>query len=348
MGQTFAMGSRFRYGFNGRLAVVALGGNAISRKSESGNIHVQFANTRQTARLIMRLILRGYKLVITHGNGPQVGDRLIQVEAALDKVADIPLGVLVGDTQGGMGYMIEQCVHNVMRREFHMTRPYVATVLTQVLVDPKDPSLANPTKPIGPFYREEQARKLMTTNGWKMIDDAGRGWRRVVPSPNPIGIVERATIAALLKNNFLVIAAGGGGIPVYKESDGWLEGVDAVVDKDRASAILASLIDADELFILTDVEAVAVNFNKPDQRFLSEVRVHALEDYYREGQFPKGSMGPKVEAALAFLGNGKHPGRRVLITSPECTEEALNGYKGTWILQDADSQQPRRQPKLFD
>ncbi len=324
---------QFKYGFNGKLAVVALGGNAISRKNESGNIHVQFANTRHTARLILRLILRGYKLVITHGNGPQVGDRLIQVEAAIDRVADIPLGVLVGDTQGGMGYMIEQCIHNVMRREFHRTRPYVATVLTQVLVDPHDPTLKDPSKPIGPFYTEEQAKKLMATNNWRMVEDAGRGWRRVVPSPTPTGIVERATIMTLLRNNFLVIAAGGGGIPVYKEADGWLEGVDAVVDKDRASAVLADLIGADELFILTDVEAVAIHYNKPDQRFLSEVKVYDLEQYQQQGQFPKGSMGPKIEAAIAFLKNREHPGRRVLITSPDCTEEALTtGQKGTWIV----------------
>jgi carbamate kinase len=326
------MNPQFKYGFNKKLAVVALGGNAISRKNESGNIHVQFANTRNTARLIMRLILKGYKLVITHGNGPQVGDRLIQVEAALDKVADIPLGVLVGDTQGGMGYMIEQCIHNVMRREYHMTRPYVATVLTQVLVDAHDPSLMDPSKPIGPFYTEEQARKLISANNWRMIEDAGRGWRRVVPSPNPTGIVERATIKTLLRNDFLVIAAGGGGIPVYKETDGWLEGVDAVVDKDRASAVLADLIDADELFILTDIDAVAVNFNQPGQRFLSQVTVDELERYHHEGQFPRGSMGPKIEAALAFLKNPRHPGRRVLVTSPDCTEEALAGGRGTWVV----------------
>ncbi len=325
------MSKRFKYGSNGKLAVIALGGNAISRKNESGNIHVQFANTRQTARLIMELILSGYKLVITHGNGPQVGDRLIQVEAALDKVADIPLGVLVGDTQGGMGYMIEQCIHNVMRREYHMTRPYVATVLTQVLVHADDPSLKDPSKPIGPFYTEEQARKLKAANSWRMVEDAGRGWRRVVPSPTPIGIVERATIQTLLKSNFLVIAAGGGGIPVYREADGWLEGVDAVVDKDRASAVLADLIDADELFILTDVEAVAVDFNKPEQRFLSSVTLPELERLYNEGQFPKGSMGPKIEAAISFLRNADHPSRRVLITNPESTQEALQGKKGTWV-----------------
>ncbi len=326
------MPKRFKYGFNGKLAVVALGGNAISRKNESGNIHVQFANTRETARLVMRLILEGYKLVITHGNGPQVGDRMIQVEAALDKVADIPLGVLVGDTQGGMGYMIEQCIHNVMRREFGMTRPYVATVLTQVLVHSDDPSLEDPSKPIGPFYNEAQAKKLIAANGWRMVEDAGRGWRRVVPSPTPVSIIERATIQTLLKSNFLVIAAGGGGIPVYKEADGWLEGVDAVVDKDRASAVLADLIGADELFILTDVEAVAINFNKPDQRFLSQVTAAELERYYDEGQFPKGSMGPKIEAAIGFLKNPNFPNRRALITSTEFTTEALRGTRGTWVV----------------
>jgi carbamate kinase len=328
------MSPKIRYGFNGKLAVLALGGNAIHRKDENGNIHRQFANTRRTARLIMKLILRGYRLVITHGNGPQVGDRLIQVEAALDRVADIPLGVLVGDTQGGMGYMIEQCIHNVMRREFHMSRPYVATVLTQVLVDADDPSIGNPSKPIGPFYTREQAERLIRAHGWAMSEETGRGWRRVVPSPVPIGIVERATIMALLKGKFLVIAAGGGGIPVYREKDGWLEGVDAVVDKDRASAILADVIDADELFILTDVDAVALHFKTPQQHSLSEVRVGELERYRQEGHFPDGTMGPKVEAAIHFLSAEGHPGRRVLITSPDATEQALEGAKGTWVLPD--------------
>lgn len=324
----------FNYGFNGKLAVVALGGNAIHRKGYDGDIHRQFANTRQTARLILRLVLRGYRLVITHGNGPQVGDRLIQVEAALDRVADIPLGVLVGDTQGGMGYMIEQCIHNVMRREFHMTRPHVATVLTQVLVDPDDPSLKNPTKPIGPFYNAEQASRLMAANKWRMVEDAGRGWRRVVPSPKPTGIVERATITMLLSKGFLVIAAGGGGIPVRREHDGWLEGVDAVVDKDRASAILADIVEADELFILTDVDAVATHFNTPEQRALSTVRLSELERYYEEGHFAPGSMGPKIEAAIHFMQAKEHPGRRVLITSPESTEAALEGARGTWVVPD--------------
>ena len=320
---------------NGKTAVVALGGNALSPKGE-GQIDKQFAKTRKTARLIIKLLLEGYKLIITHGNGPQVGDRLVQVEAAIDKVPDIPLGVLVGDTQGGMGYMIEQCIHNVMRREFGISRPYVATVLTQGLIDPNDPSIKNPTKPIGPFYTEEQAQKMIEENNWDMVEDAGRGWRRVVPSPVPKTIVERETIKCLLKNDFLVIAAGGGGIPVYRDADGWLEGIDGVVDKDRASAVLAGTIMADELFILTAEEAVAVNYRKPDQRFLGTVTVSEIEGYLKAGHFPPGSMGPKIEAAIEFIRCPSNPGGRVLITTPEKTMDALAGKAGTWIVPDPE------------
>ena len=320
---------------NGKTAVVALGGNALSRKGE-GQIEKQFEQTRKTARLIIKLLLQGYKLIVTHGNGPQVGDRLVQVEAAIDKVPDIPLGVLVGDTQGGMGYMIEQCIHNVMRREFGISRPYVATVLTQVMIDPDDPSLKNPIKPIGPFYTEEQAKKMIAENNWSMVEDAGRGWRRVVPSPIPKTIVERETIKCLLKNDFLVIAAGGGGIPVYRSEDGWLEGIDGVVDKDRASAVLAGTIMADELFILTDEEAVALDYRKPEQRYLSEVTTSELEKHLKDGQFPPGSMGPKIEAAIDFIRCPNNPGGRVLITSPEKTMDALEGKAGTWIVPDPE------------
>jgi len=323
------------YGYNGKIAVVALGGNALNRKGESGDIHAQFANSRKTARLILKLVMDGYKLVITHGNGPQVGDRMIQVEAAIDKVPDIPLGVLVADTQGGMGYMIEQCIHNVMRREFNMSRPYIATVLTQVIVDKNDPSILSPSKPIGPYYSKEQAEKMTKEHNWQMVEDLGRGgWRRVVPSPIPKKIVETGTIKALLDANFIVIACGGGGIPVYKEDDGWLEGVDAVVDKDRASAVLADFIGADELIILTDVDAVAINFRKENQRFLSKIGVRELNKYYDEGQFPKGSMGPKIEGVIHFLSNKDCGARKALITSPEKTEDAFAGSAGTWITQD--------------
>ncbi len=325
-----------QYGFTGKTAVVALGGNAITRKGESGTIYEQFANTRKTAELIIKLVLKGYRLVITHGNGPQIGDRMIQVEAALDRVPEIPLGVLVADTQGGMGYMIEQCIHNVMRRKFKISRPYVATVITQTLVDPDDPAMKNPDKPVGPFYTKEQAERLMKENGWKMVEDSGRGWRRVVPSPKPISVVEKATIRTLLDNGFLVIAAGGGGIPTYREEDGWLEGVDAVVDKDRVSAIVADLIQADELFILTDIDSVFINFNKPNAKRLSTVTLSEISRYYDEGHFAAGSMGPKIEAAMHFLSNEEHKGRRVLITSPERTEEALAGNAGTWIVQDPE------------
>lgn len=320
------------YGFNGKTAVVALGGNALDRKSEKGDIHTQFANTRKTAHSIIQLLLMGYRLVITHGNGPQVGDRLIQVEAAREQTPDIPLGVLVADTQGGIGYMIEQCIHNVMRRHYNIRLPYTATVLTQVLVRPDDPSMANPSKPIGPFYTAEEARRHMDDLGWIMKEDPkGRGWRRVVPSPVPYKIVETRTIKALLQGGFLVIAGGGGGIPSIREDDGWLEGVDAVVDKDLASAVLADTIGADELIILTDVEKVARDFNTPTQRFLGTTCVAELAALHAEGQFPAGSMGPKVTAAINFLRGGKGARRRALITSSDTLTEAMEGRTGTWI-----------------
>ena len=311
-----------------RTVVVALGGNAISQQFEEGNIHQQFANTRRSLIGVIELIKRGYRVLITHGNGPQVGNALIRVEESRDLVPPLPLGVIVADTEGGMGYMIEQCLQNKMHDRG--IKRQVATIVTQMLVDPDDPSIKEPTKFIGPFFRKEEVEELRKTRGWVMKEDPPRGWRRVVPSPRPLEIVGKDVIKLLVDNDIIVIAAGGGGIPVYIDPrNGWLEGIDAVIDKDLASAVLARDVAAEELMILTAVEKVALNFGKPDQRFLNKITVDQAKKYMAEGHFPPGSMGPKIQAAINFLESG---GERVIITSIEKSGEALDGTAGTVIV----------------
>ena len=313
-----------------KVAVVALGGNSISRRGEQGTIAEQFANTRSTTEMIAELLDMKYRLVVTHGNGPQVGHRLIAVEAAAGRIPDIPLGVLVADTQGGMGYMIKQSIGNVLKKRYRK-HIGITPVITQVIVDQDDEAILNPTKPIGPFYDMEQAKTLHERLGWAMVEDSGRGWRRVVPSPQPLKIVEQNRINLLIDEGYLVVACGGGGIPVYERKGGWLEGVDAVIDKDRASAVLARNIKAELLVMVTDIDRVAINFNQPDQRFLERITVKELRRYQREGHFPPGSMGPKIEAALDFMGR-KSNNRKVIITSPECVAAAVEGEGGTTIV----------------
>ena len=311
-----------------KTAVVALGGNAISPKGEPDTIANQFRRTRDSLESIVHLIHEGYNLAITHGNGPQVGNALLRVELARGKAPVLPLGICVADTEGGMGYMIEQSLQNRFRRE-GIDRD-VVTVVTQVLVDRNDPSVANPTKSVGQFYGEAEARRLQEEEGWAMRRDAARGgWRRVVPSPVPREIVNHGPIQQLVESGTVVIAAGGGGIPVYVDDGGGYEGMDAVVDKDRAAAILARDIEAHELFIVTDVPEVCVDFGTPGEQALHEVGIDRMQRYYEDGQFPAGSMGPKVEAAMAFLDNG---GERVIVTSIEHLHEALEGTRGTRIV----------------
>jgi carbamate kinase len=307
--------------------VVALGGNAITDKDEEGNIYQQFSNTRRSMEGILEMIEMGHRLLITHGNGPQIGNEMIRVELSAKVVPRLPLGVLVGDTQGGMGYMLEQCLLNVMHDRG--IRREVACIVTQILVDKHDPALKNPTKFVGPFYEKEKVAELMETHGWIIKEDRGRGWRRVVPSPVPQEIIAKNSIKLLVENNIVVIAAGGGGIPVYVESNGWLEGLDAVIDKDLASAVLGNEVGADELMILTGMEKVALNFGRPDQKFLENMSVKLAKKYLSEGHFPAGSMGPKIQAAVNFLENG---GKRVVITSIEKFVAAALGYAGTTIV----------------
>lgn len=307
--------------------VVALGGNAISQQFEEGNIYQQFANTRQSLLGVADLIAMGYRILITHGNGPQVGNQLIRIEAARGQVPVLPLGIVVADTEGGMGYMIAQCLINILRDR--SIQKEVACIVTQMIVEKNDPSLKRPTKFVGPFFKEDQVTELVEKRGWIVKEDKGRGWRRVVPSPKPIEIVEKNVIKKLVEEDTIVIAAGGGGIPVYIEANGWLEGIDAVIDKDLASWVLAKDIGAEELMILTGVEKVALNFGKPDQSFIDKMTVSEAKQYLSEGHFPPGSMGPKIEASINFLENG---GERVIITSIEKSLQAAKGKAGTVIL----------------
>ena len=310
-------------------AVVALGGNAITREFEEGNIYQQFANTRRSLVGVVEMIRQGYKLALTHGNGPQVGNALIRVEAARNLVPPVPLGVLVADLCGGMGYMIGQSLMNKLIRR-GIGRDTV-TIPAQVVVDKEDPSILNPTKFVGPFYRKEEVERLTKERGWVIKEDRGRGWRRVVPSPKPITIVERGIIRELFEKGVIVITVGGGGIPVYVEKDGTYEGVDGVIDKDLASAVLAREIDARELYILTAVEKVYLDFATPDQRPLDVLTLSQAKKYLAEGQFPPGSMGPKIQAAINFLEDG---GEKVVITSVEKHLEAMQGKTGTQIVRD--------------
>jgi carbamate kinase len=305
--------------------VVALGGNAIIEEGSQGRIEEQFENTKRSMEAIVGLIREGHRVVLSHGNGPQAGVHLIRHEAASAQVPPSPLNVIVADTQGSMGYMIAQCLSNALIHA--KLEKDVVAVITQVVVDPQDPSMLNPTKYVGPFYKAEQVEKLRM-RGWIVKEDPGRGFRRVVASPQPLDVVEKGTIKDLIDDGKVVIACGGGGVPVMRSPEGVLAGVDAVIDKDRASALLANLIGADELCILTGVDKVAINYKKPDQRSFDSLSVADCERYLAEGQFPKGSMGPKIEAACDFIKRG---GSRVIITSLEKAQEAIAGHAGTVI-----------------
>lgn len=312
-----------------KTAVIALGGNAITQPGQPDTIANQFANTRRSLGGIVELAREGYNLVVTHGNGPQVGNALLRVELARGRAPDVPLGVLVADTEGGMGYMIEQSLQNRLRAE-GINRP-VVTIITQMLVHKDDPAIANPTKYVGQFYTEEEAQTYMQTRGWQMKKDTNRGWRRVVPSPRPYKAVEAETIKTLIKSGTIVIAAGGGGIPIYIDEKNNYEGIDAVIDKDLASAVLANEVGAGILSILTSVDKVALNYGQENEVALDEVTVSQLNVYMEQGHFPAGSMGPKIEAAVRFL---EHGGEMVTITSFENAAKAVFGEAGTRVIAD--------------
>jgi len=313
-----------------KLAVVAIGGNSLIKDEAHKSVPDQFDAVRETAVHIAEMIAQGWNVVITHGNGPQVGFILLRSELASKVLHTVPLDSCGADTQGAIGYMIQQAMHNEFLRR-GIARQCV-TVVTQVLVDKNDPAMQNPSKPIGSFYTEEEARMKMAQEGWVMVEDAGRGWRRVVPSPVPREIIEREAISTLINDGFIVVAVGGGGIPVVRDEAGKLSGVEGVIDKDLASSLLATELNADLLLISTAVEKAALNFKKPDQRDLNTMTLSEAKRYYQEGHFPKGSMGPKIHAIINYLERG---GRTALITMPETIGKALAGQTGTWIVPDS-------------
>jgi carbamate kinase len=305
-------------------AVVALGGNALIKEEQEGNIYEQFANTREVIKSIVKIIKDGWDVVITHGNGPQVGAILLQNDLARDVTPAMPLGICVAESEGLIGYMVQQCLSNALKRA-DVDRSVVA-LITQVLVDEDDPSLMNPTKPIGPYYSDEEVQELKD-EGYK-VKKQPDGWRIVVPSPDPKSIVEGEIIKKMLDDNIIVIASGGGGMPVI-EKEGWgLEGLEAVIDKDLASERLAEAINAEMLLILTNVEKVYLNYGKPNQKPLDEVKIDDLKKYYDAGHFPPGSMGPKILAAIRFHESG---GKKVIISHVDKGWEAFKGETGTHI-----------------
>ena len=310
----------------GRAVVIALGGNAILQHRETGTAEEQFANVQKASRQIATIAAEGYAVAFTHGNGPQVGDILLKNELAKETLPPMPLDVCGAESQGMIGYMLQQSMQEALR-EAGLDRP-VATVLTQTLVDGDDPAFTNPEKPIGPFYTAMQARRLESEKGWRMVRIPGQGSRRVVPSPRPVALVEERAIATLFSAGTIVIAAGGGGVPVVADGGGTLRGVEAVVDKDLTAALLARLVGAEDLLILTDVERVALNYGRPDQQKIGEMTVREAQRHLAAGQFPPGTMGPKIEAALGFLEAG---GKRATIASLEGAFRALSGRAGTRI-----------------
>ncbi len=310
------------------IVLVALGGHAFMLRGEKGTIEEHERNAAMICRKIVSILDRGYKIVVTHGNGPQVGNLLLLNEISDSSLPKMPLDVLVAQTEGSLGYFLQQAFLN----EFHNRneKRYVVTVITQVLVDPKDPAFQNPTKPVGPFLTKEDAEKRRDDLDWKIAEDpAGRGWRRLVPSPTPTKIIQRHMIRETAEAGHVVIACGGGGIPIFRKEDGSYEGVEAVIDKDLSSSILANQIGAEIFIILTEVPEVYIKFNTPEKRSIGAITADQLEELLKAGEFPPGSMGPKVEAVIQFLANG---GKRAIITNPEHLEDALLGRSGTHII----------------
>jgi carbamate kinase len=309
------------------IALIAFGGNALLRPEDRGTQEEQVARARQAARWLAEIVRHHYRLVIVHGNGPQVGNILIQAEEASTKIPPQSLDVAVAETEGSMGFLLQQAMRN--RLESVGLPSTVTTVLTEVEVDPNDPAFKRPTKPVGPFFTRYRAEALARDYGWTVREDSGRGWRKVVPSPRPIRILGVESIGAVLSTCNVLIAAGGGGIPVVRGRDGQWRGIEAVIDKDYASALLAADLEADLFIILTAVERVSIDFGKPKEKKLDRLRVAEAERHLAAGQFPSGSMGPKIEAAIDFV---KRTGKEVLITDVEHLREALDGNAGTRVV----------------
>jgi len=310
-----------------KLVVIAIGGNSLIKDAEHSTVFDQYRACGETSDYIADIVAEGYRVLITHGNGPQVGFILLRSELAKEVLHQVPLDSCGADTQGAIGYQISQTLGNELRRRG--IEKSVAAIVTQTVVDGNDPGFENPSKPIGPFYRETTAREHQDNEGWVMVEDAGRGWRRVVASPRPLEIIEEPAIEVLLAKDIIVVAVGGGGIPVIRRDDGSLEGVGAVIDKDWASCLLAKNLGAEKFILSTAVDRVALNFGQPDQREIDRMTVGEARRYLEAGHFPPGSMKPKIEAAIDFL---EHGGQEVIITQPHLLEAAIHGSAGTRIV----------------
>ncbi|PEL09220.1 carbamate kinase [Bacillus sp. AFS017336] len=314
----------------GNLVIVAIGGNALVRENGRNTTQDQYEAVQETVVNIVDMVQEGYEIVITHGNGPQVGFALQRSEIASEVAGmpTVPLVNNVADTQGGIGYQIQQALTNEFAKRGINKK--VATVITQVEVSADDPNFKNPTKPVGSFFSLEQSEEMKKDHpSWVFVEDSGRGYRRVVPSPRPTDIVEKEVIQSLIEDGYVVIAVGGGGIPVVKKDDKTYEGIDAVIDKDFATSLLAEQIQAETLIVTTGVPRVCINFGKPNQKALEKITVEETKQYVLENHFPPGSMLPKIEASLSFLQNN---GKRVIITNPESLKEAINEQAGTHIV----------------
>lgn len=308
-----------------KVAVVAIGGNSLI-KGNNQTIPDQIEATREVCSHVACMIKQGWRVIITHGNGPQIGFVLLRSELSSNVLHSVPFDFCGANTQGALGYMIQQSLYNELKSR-HIRRQ-IATIVTQVIVSKTDLAFKNPTKPIGQFFEKDIAQKHQEERGWAMIEDSGRGWRRVVPSPVPLRIVEENIIRALVSQGIVLIAVGGGGIPVIEE-DHKLRGVEAVIDKDIASALLAIRINADLLLIITGVEKVAIDFGKPNQKLLDRITLAEAKKYYKKGHFPRGNMGPKIQAVINYLEN---KGKEAIITNAENLERALHGQTGTHIV----------------
>ena len=312
-----------------KTVLIALGGNAISPKNTAGTIKEQFEHTRESLKGIMHFVDRGYKIGITHGNGPQVGDELRRSEVASNEIPPLPLGVLVANTQGAIGYMIQQSLQNALHQK-NIERE-VVSFISQVRVDADDDALSHPAKFVGRRYTDEQANKFQQELGWDMKEQEPGEWRRVVPSPTPKYLFNGLSIKNLIDFGTIVIASGGGGIPCYFDESGNLDGIDGVIDKDMSASLLGRILKAEELFIITDVDNIFINFKKPNEKPLHQTTVSEIENCLAKGHFKRGTMEPKIRAALYFL---KYHGEKVVITSINCIEGAINGTQGTTIRND--------------
>lgn len=310
-----------------KLAVVAIGGNALVPDSDHLSLESQYEKVKETAVHIADMMLEDWNVVVTHGNGPQVGMVLRRSDLSSHEIPPVSMDYAGADVQGAIGYMFCRALRNEFLKKGVKSEP--VAVVTQTLVDRLDPAFSNPTKPIGSWFSEEEAKEMAKENGWKVVDDSGRGWRRVVASPKPVEIIEQKAIVHLIEAGLTVISLGGGGIPVIKNDSGELEGIDAVIDKDMSSALLAASLKANILLLPTGVEKVAVQFGKPGQKWLDKITVAEAEKYMADGEFPDGSMGPKMQALISYV---QSTGGTGIITTPEKMRDAVKGVAGTHII----------------